>query len=216
MDIVLPEEPMRVSLVGYDPASLSDWSAISVIQTDLAQSGSRSHCLTHLERFPMGTSYPDQVARVKELMVELQKAGDTWLVIDSTGLGRPILDYLRNSGFPKQNVLGISITGGTAIGRDQCGYTIPKRDLVSNAVVVLQSGKLKIAENLPLLSEMVQEMMNFKIKVSPRGHDSYEAWRESDHDDLVLATCLALWCGENVRERQKPRLIDSRGNVVDL
>jgi hypothetical protein len=24
-------------------------------------------------------------------------------------------------------------------------------------------------------------------------HDSYEAWREGDHDDLVLATALACW-----------------------
>jgi len=24
-------------------------------------------------------------------------------------------------------------------------------------------------------------------------HDSYEHWRETDHDDLVLATALACW-----------------------
>ena len=28
------------------------------------------------------------------------------------------------------------------------------------------------------------------------GHDSYEAWREKDHDDLVLATSLAVWMRE--------------------
>lgn len=33
----------------------------------------------------------------------------------------------------------------------------------------------------------------FKVKISTSGHDSYEAWREGDHDDLVLAALLALW-----------------------
>jgi len=28
------------------------------------------------------------------------------------------------------------------------------------------------------------------------GHDSYEAWREGDHDDLVLAVAMACWTGE--------------------
>jgi hypothetical protein len=28
------------------------------------------------------------------------------------------------------------------------------------------------------------------------GHESPEAWRERDHDDLVLAVALAVWCGE--------------------
>lgn len=31
-----------------------------------------------------------------------------------------------------------------------------------------------------------------KVNVST-GHDSYEAWREGDHDDLVLAAALAAW-----------------------
>ena len=28
------------------------------------------------------------------------------------------------------------------------------------------------------------------------GYDSYKAWREKDHDDLVLATSLAVWMRE--------------------
>jgi len=39
--------------------------------------------------------------------------------------------------------------------------------------------------------------MNFKIKIDhATSHDSYLAWRENVHDDLVLATSLALWLGE--------------------
>jgi hypothetical protein len=36
---------------------------------------------------------------------------------------------------------------------------------------------------------------------------SYEAWREGDHDDLVLAVAMACWCGERYlrKETSRPR-----------
>ena len=34
------------------------------------------------------------------------------------------------------------------------------------------------------------------MKITLAGNDTYEAWRESDHDDLVLAAALATWFGE--------------------
>lgn len=43
---------------------------------------------------------------------------------------------------------------------------------------------------------LVKELLNFKVTISTSGHDSYEAWREGDHDDLVLATAMALWLAE--------------------
>jgi hypothetical protein len=30
--------------------------------------------------------------------------------------------------------------------------------------------------------------------------DSYEHWRESDHDDLVLATALACWAARRKKD----------------
>ncbi len=34
------------------------------------------------------------------------------------------------------------------------------------------------------------------MKITVAGNDTYEAWRESDHDDLVLAAAMAAWYGE--------------------
>jgi len=51
-----------------------------------------------------------------------------------------------------------------------------------------------------LVPELVKELENFKVKVNIQtAHDSYEAWRESDHDDLVLALALACWWAEQRR-----------------
>ena len=32
-----------------------------------------------------------------------------------------------------------------------------------------------------------------RVKVSASGHESFAAWREGTHDDLVLAVALACW-----------------------
>ena len=46
----------------------------------------------------------------------------------------------------------------------------------------------------PLWGALKEELLNFRRKINLKtAHDSYEHWRESDHDDLVLATALACW-----------------------
>jgi hypothetical protein len=50
---------------------------------------------------------------------------------------------------------------------------------------------------LPLAQTLVQELLTFRVTIDPKtAHDSYSAWREGLHDDLVLATALACWWGE--------------------
>ena len=69
--------------------------------------------------------------------------------------------------------------------------------LAGEAVVLLQNGQLKIAQALKLRETLVRELLNFRVKINvSTAHDSYEAWREGDHDDLVLSVALACWAGE--------------------
>jgi hypothetical protein len=64
--------------------------------------------------------------------------------------------------------------------------------------VLLQTERLKVAGKLKLGPVLSQEMLNFRVKIDPMtAHDSYSAWREEDHDDLVLSVALAAWWGEN-------------------
>jgi len=34
------------------------------------------------------------------------------------------------------------------------------------------------------------------VKVTTAGNETFEAWRERDHDDLVLAVGIAAWVAE--------------------
>jgi hypothetical protein len=67
---------------------------------------------------------------------------------------------------------------------------------VSTLAVLLQCGRLTVAPDLAEGETFVSELSNFKVKISTAGHDSYNAWRESIHDDLVLSVALAAWYGE--------------------
>jgi hypothetical protein len=47
---------------------------------------------------------------------------------------------------------------------------------------------------------LISELQSYQVKIDPvTAHDSYAAWREGVHDDLVFAVCLASWMGENRR-----------------
>lgn len=161
----------------------------------------------HLERLPTGTPYPMQVARVKELYLALKRqGGDTpRVVVDWTGVGRPVVDMLREAGL---SPFAVFITGGDAVHQDAKNYRVPKRDLVGIVQVLLQTGRLKIASALPEAATLTAELLAFKVNLSQRGHDTYGNdvgdWRENPHDDLVLATALACWLGEQTKAYRRP------------
>ena len=153
----------------------------------------------HLERLPKGTPYPAQVARIQDLYenLTLMNGVKPRLVVDATGVGRPVTDMLRAA---KLNPIAVSITAGDTVTQDGDNFRVPKRDLVSTIQVLLQSERLKIAKALPDAQTLVDELLAFKVNINQRGHDAYGndvgSWRENPHDDLVLATALACWFGE--------------------
>ena len=154
-----------------------------------------SYHVRHLERPALGTKYPTIVARVKTLLATPPLTLHTPLIVDRTGVGRPVTDLFEGEGVQPY---AITITGGDEVIREGRHTKVPKRDLVSTLVAVFQTERLKIAAGLAEGPALVNELTNFKVKVNlATGHDSYEAWRESVHDDLVLAVAMAVWHGEH-------------------
>lgn len=154
--------------------------------------------LRHAERFPLGTPYPAIVDRVAAVMKAPQLQGDDppVCVVDATGVGRPVVDMLAAA--KVEPLRAIYITGGDAVSRQGDEYRVPKRDLAAGLQALLQGGRLKFADQLQLRDVLQRELQNFKIKINiATGHDSYEAWRERDHDDVVLSLALACWYAEN-------------------
>ena len=181
-------------ILGLDLGQAQDYTALAVLERNGSSKQDRKYQLRHLERLPLGTTYPAVVTHVKELMEKDPLKGRVLLVVDATGVGLPVIDLLKQEGL---RPIGITITGGTEATRVGGGYHVPKRDLVINLQVLFQSERLKAAESLPLARTFINELLGFKVKINTRGHDSYEAWREGVHDDLVLAVSLAAWYGQH-------------------
>ncbi len=104
----------------------------------------------------------------------------------------------RGPGDPRIDFRAVSVTGSnTTLKRPQRtdGYwSVPKRDLVFGAVAAFQQGKIRIARGIKDRDALVHDLKNYSRKTNiATGNLAFEPWRESDHDDLLFATCLALW-----------------------
>ncbi|MBN9520564.1 hypothetical protein J0H58_18925 [bacterium] len=146
----------------------------------------------HLERFQLGTGYPEIVAGVKGLFAAPPLAGSR-PVVDATGVGRAVVDMLKGGGVAAR-VTPWTITAGHRMGNG----TVPKKDLVGSVQAVLGTRRLKIAPGLPLAEVLAKELESFRVKVTADRNETFESWRERDHDDLVLALALAVWTGERL------------------
>jgi len=171
----------------------------------------------HLERFELGTRYTEIVDHIKRLLRRAPFRGNlplTKLLVDKTGVGAGVVDSFYERGVCP---LSVSIHGGSTLTEDPStnSFRVPKRDLVSAVQVLLQNGTLKIAPDLELAPTLKKELLNFRVKIDPKtAHDSYEHWREGDHDDLVLATALACWYRELTRKEEVREWVWMGGGAI--
>ncbi|OPY55270.1 MAG: hypothetical protein A4E48_00124 [Methanosaeta sp. PtaU1.Bin060] len=178
--------------LGLDLGQASDYTALIILQEMPGEAGNIYHA-RRLERI-RGEPYPNIADKVKAIMAAPVLAGRTNLVVDQTGVGAPVVDLLRQAGLKP---VAVSIHGGANVSREGSNWKVPKRDLVGVLQVLLQSGRFKISSKLKLGPVLQAEMLNFRVKIDPvTAHDSYSAWRDNEHDDLVLSAALATWWAE--------------------
>jgi hypothetical protein len=195
-----------VFVVGLDLGQKQDYTAVAVVEKEERPDDKPMLYLRHLERYALGTPYGEQMDRVRDLVGDeklrvRRRVSDRRtvtrlpeLIVDATGVGVGVVEMLKDRGLGYR---AVSITGGISETGGGGTYHVPKRNLVSRAVASFEGKRLKIARSMSLVDELVKELENFKVKVNLQtAHDSYEAWRESDHDDLVLALALACWWAE--------------------
>ncbi len=163
---------------------------------DLPPDGEPRYDVRHIQRWPLGTPYPEIVRSVGEMLVHPQLGRDVTLVIDATGVGRAVVDLFFEGRRPYA-VVPVMITAGSESRTDAGWHYVPKRELVGVVQVLLQSQRLRFAQALPETPLLTSELQNFQVKVTAAANETFNA-REGQHDDLVLALALATWYGERV------------------
>ena len=180
--------------LGLDLGQAQDPTALAIAERlETLEGRTAGYHVRYLERVSLGTSYTSIATHVRDLLGRDPLRDHGYLVVDATGVGAPVVDLLRREGL---SPVAVTITGGDTVTRDGTAYRVPKRDLVSRLQVLLQSGRLKIADAIPDARLLVEELLAFRVKITVTAHDTYEPWRERAHDDLVLAVALACWYGE--------------------
>jgi hypothetical protein len=186
-------------IVALDLAQAQDFSALVVNELthapDPGRPGAwvRLHAIRHLRRWPLGTSYTDVAGDVGRVLARLPGAV---LLVDKTGVGAAVADLFKAAGLAAR-MIAVVITGGHQTVREGGEVHVPKKELVSAVQSCLQRRTLKIAPMLKEAETLRRELGAFRVKVSAStGNETFEAWRERDHDDLVLAVAMAVWHGE--------------------
>ena len=195
-----PEDDMPEDyFIGVDLGQVQDFTAIVVMEGLIY----RDHYkVAGLERM-RGIDYPVIIKRLEDILNTPPICwGNIHLVVDRTGVGRPIVDMMFEHNL---NPVGVSITGSDKPTHEYLNQwntrqacTCPKRDLVFNLALMIQNGELIGLSSLPLAQVLAIEMMSMTAKIDSRtGYDSYGAERAGEHDDLTLALCLAAWWAQN-------------------
>ncbi len=180
--------------IGLDLGQASEFTAWAVIERPRTEDP--VYALRHLQRFALGTPFTQIVQEVAHLVGKLATDQDyPTLVIDQTGVGRPVLDLFRRVSM-KANINPACITAGQQATTAEDGTRwVPKIELVSCLQVLLQARRLRVAKGLPEAQVLARELQTFRMKVTLASNE-IGAWRENQHDDLVFAVALACWTAE--------------------
>lgn len=165
--------------------------------------------LQYCERLSLGTTYEAVIARVLKVCTVLTKTAPVYLVIDSTGVGAPVVEAVQSrlraahtpfsmsaQGWMMGNnpvmVRPLVITGGEKATYEGVVSKVPKKDLVARLALELEAGHISMAKELPLLEELLRELSAFKSVMKSAQRAAMEA-TDGEHDDLVLALAMAVW-----------------------
>jgi len=189
--------------IGIDLGQSQDYTAISVVERADIITGPRSHMtyewprdrvltVRHLERFPLGTPYPDIIQAICRLARNPILAGSSQIVIDGTGVGAPVIDMLRRER-PGPIIHTVILTAGSGHKRVGDTHHIPRSEVLGRLESAFQNRRLKISKHLPDSQHLFLELQNLRRKFKGTGFETIQPERDADHDDLVFATALAHW-----------------------
>jgi hypothetical protein len=162
----------------------------------------------HIEAVPLGTLYVDVAERIAEVVASARERHPPTppeLRVDITGVGRPVVELIGNALRDRRifgsacKLIGVTFTFGQKYEARGTEATLGKGYLVSRLQALIQTKRIE----LPRSAEaMVDELLNYEIKVDPDGDAKLGAFRVGTHDDLVTALGLAVL--EDPRESGGP------------
>ncbi len=158
----------RKYTMGIDLAQVQDFTVITVIDAE-------SHEVVHFDRF-QGKDYPLQKDHI---ILKAKRYNNARVILDSTGVGRPIYEDLRKS--------GVFVEDYTFSGKS-------KEELIGKLIVFLEEKYIRIPDIKVLQDELrafeykyINEKTGERLRTVKYGAPS------GYHDDAVISLALATW-----------------------
>jgi phage FluMu gp28-like protein len=159
------ERPQRGHryIIGVDLARLNDYTVLIVVDV----TAHRNH-VVYFDRFN-DIKWQIQYRKIKALSEAYFNA---IVVVDSTGIGDPIVETLSSAGVP--------------VDPYKIGTSVAKQNLIENLRLCLEHGKV----SYPKIGVLIEELRNYEYEHTPNGTIRYSAPR-GKHDDAVISLALA-------------------------
>lgn len=189
--------------IGIDIGKKSDPSAVCVVMAEERDRDRQGASVTHymvpfLQRLPLETKYPQQVARFVEIITGATqkcrwKCPPPEVFMDVTGVGEGPADLLE----PELQKIGIRelirvrFTHGDRItsppGKQ---VSIGKSWMGSRLQILAESQRVHLPD-IPEARVLATELLDFDIEVDEDGGEKLGAMRPGTHDDMVISLSLA-------------------------
>lgn len=184
------EVTSRLELVRRDPAIVCPHDLdVARAKYPAGLAGAGRIDVRYLERLPLRMLYPAQIEIIAALLRRPPLHRGVKLVVDATGVGRPVVDLFRRAGL---RPIAVTITAGDSEAREGDDYRVAKSLLVSRTLSLLHAGELNISPRLALAQTLANEFQDFRAVYNDTGYVRF-SHREGAHDDLVLSVALGVW-----------------------
>ena len=157
----------KVYTIGCDLAKYQDYTVIAVLDVT-----NKPFKLVHFQRFNR-RPYAEVIMRLKDLYRRFNYAK---VLIDSSGVGDPVLEDLQDIGAE-----GYIFTSKSKV------------QLIQRLQAAIENGEVKY----PHIEELIKELQFFEYQLTRQGI-KMEA-RSGFHDDCVIALALAVWAAGHKR-----------------
>jgi hypothetical protein len=196
MGVVNEQSNTYMVYIGVDIGQSQDPTAIVVADPEIRENEIH-YVIRYLRRLPLGISYPaiiEEIIKVHQNIPEpdgsFELNKQVW--IDATGVGKPVVDLIRNN-CSYINLHEVYIIGGEA--KDNINpwsrvIKLPKAYLVSRLQVMLGYGRIHLPKTEEA-SALQEELKNYTIRVNEHANSEFGAFKVGTHDDLVTALGLA-------------------------
>lgn len=154
--------PGHLYSMGVDLGKYEDFTVLTIIDK-------QTHEVVAFDRFK-DISWTLQMDRICNMAAQYGRP-EVWL--DSTGLGDPIYDELRNRGL---NIQDFKFTNKS------------KEHLVNKLSLFIENGRI----SYPNIEVLIDELKSFAVSMTEGGRLKYEA-PAGLHDDCVASLALAVW-----------------------